>query len=74
MTEDIFAEAKRALEILPGPAMMQQAIRALVRKGVGLPRVREWALSTAALYGITDYIERDLDRWLAVAANHQVEA
>jgi hypothetical protein len=65
---EIFAEAKRVFELLPGLGTMEQAVAKLASAGVPLSRIRGWALGIAAEYGIWDYIGPSFERLMRGAA------
>jgi hypothetical protein len=68
MTGDIFYEARRSFEVLPGVGTLEHAIGKLARAGVDHPRIRGWALSISEEYGIIAYTRLAIDRALAGAS------
>jgi hypothetical protein len=68
MTEQIFSEARRSFEILPGVGTMEHAIGKLARAGVQPSRIRGWALAISEEFGILSYTRPVLDRMMAGAA------
>ncbi len=62
MNTEIFSEARRVFEILPGVGTLEQGIAKLTRAGVEHSRVRAWALSVADEYGILSYVHSDIER------------
>jgi hypothetical protein len=64
MKADIFTEARRSLEVLPGVGTLEHAVCKLARAGVDHKRIRGWALSIAEEYGILAYARPELDRML----------
>jgi hypothetical protein len=64
MSDDIFSEARRTFELLPGPAMMAFALKKLAAADVGRNQMRTWSLRVAAEFGVTFYIRNSLERLL----------
>jgi hypothetical protein len=71
MTEQIFLEARRSLELAPGVGTMEHAIGKLARAGVDRSSIRRWALSISEEYGIITYVRDAIDRALAGASPEQ---
>ena len=71
---DIFSEARRIFEVLPGVGTLERAIGKLAAGGVEHACVRSWALSIAAEFGTLAYIRPSLDRMLADANKPQDQA
>ena len=68
MTE-IFSEARRTFEVLPGVGCLESAVGKLVKAGVDPDRIRGWALSISAEFGILSYVRPAFGRIMAGAAN-----
>ena len=64
---DIFSEARRSFEVLPGVGTLEHAIGKLSRAGVEHSRIRGWALAIAEEYGVITYTRPAIDRALASA-------
>jgi hypothetical protein len=73
MSAEAFSQAIECVERLPGPGTLARAMVILARAGVGLPRIRSWAVATAQSYGIWPYVSRDFPRLLGIAVNEAVE-
>jgi hypothetical protein len=73
MSEEIFSEARRVFEVLPGVGTLEHAIGKLAVAGVDLPRIRTWALDIASEYGISHYVRPGFDRMMlrATAASSE---
>lgn len=68
MTAEIFSDARRTFEVLPGVGCLEHAVEKLAQGGVDQGRIREWALSISEEYGILSYVRPSLDRMMAGAA------
>jgi hypothetical protein len=73
MSAEAFSRATECVERLPGPGTLERAMVLLAQAGVGLPRVRSWAVATAQSYGIWPYVARDFPRLLGIAATAAAE-
>jgi hypothetical protein len=70
---DIFSEARRVFERLPGPAMMAFALGKLAEADVERQAMRGWALDITAEFGVLSYVRPSLDRLLAEAERQRPE-
>jgi hypothetical protein len=62
MSDQIFSEARRTFEIMPGVGSLECAIGKLTAAGVDRARIRAWAASISEEYGVVSYVRRVLDR------------
>ncbi len=68
MNAEIFSEARRVFEILPGVGTLEGGIAKLARAGVPRSQIRGWAISICEEYGISEYVGPGLDRLMRRAA------
>ncbi len=68
MTEEVFSRALEAFEAMPSEGTLERAVGSLVRGGVEISQVRNWARSNAQAYGIWPYVARTFDRMMTGAA------
>jgi hypothetical protein len=68
MTADIFSEARRTFEVLPGVGTLERAMGKLAGAGVEQSRIRGWALAISEEYGILSYVGPVIDRMMSGAA------